>query len=38
MKVKIAYMGAIAAALFALAGGTVAQASPAGAHAADLQG
>jgi hypothetical protein len=34
MKLKIAYMGAIAAAVFALAAGGIAQASPVGAHAA----
>jgi hypothetical protein len=34
MKVKIAYMGAIAAALLALAAGGIAQASPVGAHTA----
>jgi hypothetical protein len=34
MKVKIAYMGAIAAALVAFAAGGIAQASPVGAHSA----
>jgi hypothetical protein len=34
MKLKIAYMGAIAAALVAFAAGGIAQASPVGAHAA----
>ena len=34
MRLKIAYMGAIAAAVFAFAAGGIAQASPAGAHTA----